>query len=168
MRIAGSTATQEFAHPNVARPTMRESLERSSAFHALSADRQRALAENMASVADYLAAPANPAAANALVHAVDFPNFVDGLIKSTFEAIVDASIQQMHEYAELIGSVANSVHRFATENSSGDEARDHLAEKFPDLDPPDSGRDNQGPAPGHRYLVASALASGIDKILKTA
>src|SRR5689334_1426813 len=45
----------------------------------------------------------------ATLNAIDFPGFVASLIQGTFQAIVDASIQQMEAYAELLKNVASSV-----------------------------------------------------------
>src|SRR5262249_51710066 len=56
-----------------------------------------------------------------------FPSFVASLIKGTFQAIVDASIQQMEAYAELLKNVATTVDRFMADNISDGMARDYLA-----------------------------------------
>ena len=68
----------------------------------------------------------------ALVQKVDFPNFVGGLIKNVFQAIVDSSIQQMQAYGELLANVAKTVDEFARDNISENNSRDWLAGKFPD------------------------------------
>jgi len=68
----------------------------------------------------------------ALVQKVDFPNFVSGLIKNVFQAIVDSSIQQMRAYGELLANVAKTVDEFARDNISENNARDWLAGKYPD------------------------------------
>lgn len=69
------------------------------------------------------------------VGAVDFPKFVGGLIQNVFQAIVDASIQQMEAYAELLKAVSQTVDQFAADNISMNNARDWLVQKFPeDLD----------------------------------
>jgi hypothetical protein len=67
-----------------------------------------------------------------LVKGVDFPGFVGGLIKGVFQAVVDASIQQMEAYAELVKNVAKSVDQFMKENVSENQARDYLVERYPD------------------------------------
>jgi hypothetical protein len=67
-----------------------------------------------------------------LVKAVDFPQFVSGLIKGVFQAIVESSIQQMRAYGELLANVAKSVDQFAQDNISENNARDWLAQRFPD------------------------------------
>ena len=74
------------------------------------------------------------------VGAVDFPKFVGGLIQNVFQAIVDASIQQMEAYAELLKAVSQTVDQFAADNISMNNARDWLVQKFPeDLDIDTSG-----------------------------
>src|SRR5262245_28371183 len=50
--------------------------------------------------------------ARATLNAIDFPSFVASLIQGTFKAIVDASIQQMEAYAELLKNVAKTVDQF--------------------------------------------------------
>ncbi len=66
------------------------------------------------------------------VGAVDFPKFVGGLIQNVFQAIVDASIQQMEAYAELLKAVAQTVDQFAADNISMANARDWLVQRFPE------------------------------------
>ncbi|MCW8880447.1 MAG: hypothetical protein OQJ89_15840, partial [Kangiellaceae bacterium] len=66
-----------------------------------------------------------------LIGAVDFPMFVGGLIENVFQAIVNASIQQMEAYAEMLKAVAQTVDQFAQENISLNNARDWLTNKFP-------------------------------------
>jgi hypothetical protein len=65
------------------------------------------------------------------IGSVDFPQFVGGLIQNVFQAIVDASIQQMNAYGELLKSVAQTVDEFAQDNISPNNARDWLVAKFP-------------------------------------
>ncbi len=67
-----------------------------------------------------------------LINSVDFPAFVGGLIQNVFQAIVNASIQQMQAYGELLKSVAQTVDQFAQDNISLDQARGWLSDKFPD------------------------------------
>jgi len=66
----------------------------------------------------------------ATLNAINFPEFVSSLIKGTFQAITDASIQQMEAYAELLKNVAMSLDDFMTDNISNDSARDYLADNF--------------------------------------
>ena len=67
-----------------------------------------------------------------LVQTVDFPRFVGGLIENVFQAIVDSSIQQMRAYGELLANVAKTVDQFAQDNITENNARDWLAQRFPD------------------------------------
>jgi hypothetical protein len=66
-----------------------------------------------------------------LVKKVDFPKFVSGLVKGVFNAVVDASIQQMQAYGELLSAVSKSVGEFAQDNISEGQARDHVASRYP-------------------------------------
>lgn len=78
------------------------------------------------------AATAGGAALADLVSKVDFPKFVAGLVDGVFNAIVNASIKQMEAYAELVKNVAKSVDEFMKDNVSENQARDYLADKYPD------------------------------------
>lgn len=64
--------------------------------------------------------------AEVLSDKMDFPKFVEDLIKGTFEALVDASNQQMEAYADLVQGTAESIDRYAAENIPDDEAREYL------------------------------------------
>jgi hypothetical protein len=66
----------------------------------------------------------------ATLNAIDFPQFVASLIQGTFKAIVDASIQQMTAYAELLKSVAQTVDRFMDDHITEGMAKDHLADEY--------------------------------------
>jgi hypothetical protein len=66
-----------------------------------------------------------------MVQTVDFPAFVGGLIQNVFQAVVDASIQQMRAFAELLSAAAKSVDQFASDHISDAQARDHIANRFP-------------------------------------
>jgi hypothetical protein len=72
-------------------------------------------------------------ATRATLGAIDFPSFVGSLIQGTFQAIVDASIQQMEAYAELLKNVARTVDQFMTDNVSDATARDYLADQHEDF-----------------------------------
>lgn len=67
--------------------------------------------------------------ARATLNAINFPEFVASLIQGTFQAIVDASIQQMEAYAELLKNVASTVDRFMQDNISDGVAKDYLADQ---------------------------------------
>jgi putative acetyltransferase len=68
-----------------------------------------------------------------LVSAVDFPAFVAGLIDGVFDAIVDATIQQLRAYADLLQNVARSVDQFMDDRVTEGQARDYLAAHYSDL-----------------------------------
>jgi hypothetical protein len=68
-----------------------------------------------------------------VVEAVNFPGFVAGLITGTFQAIVDATAQQLREYAELVANLSRSVDDFARDHVSADQVRAHLANKHREL-----------------------------------
>lgn len=82
---------------------------------------------------DFKAASVEQGATNFknFVGSVDFPAFVGGLIKNVFQAIVDASIQQMQAYAEMLKAVSQSVDQFASDNISLNNARDWVMDKYP-------------------------------------
>ncbi|MBR0692732.1 hypothetical protein [Bradyrhizobium lablabi] len=83
-----------------------------------------------------------------LIGSVDFASFVGGLIRNVFQAIVNASIQQMNAYGELLKSVAQTVDQFAQDNISTNNARDWLVDKFPDaIDIDEEGADEEGGQP---------------------
>jgi hypothetical protein len=88
------------------------------------------------------AAPAAPARRSAFeqfrdagdaASAVNFPGFVASLVTGTFQAIVDATVQQLREYAELVSSLSRSVDEFARDNVSPDQVRASLADKHKEL-----------------------------------
>lgn len=64
------------------------------------------------------------------IGSVDFPAFVGGLIQNVFQAIVNASIQQMNAYAQMLKSVAQTVDQFASDNITANNARDWLVDKY--------------------------------------
>ena len=68
--------------------------------------------------------------ARSTLNAIDFPSFVASLIQGTFQAIVDASIQQMEAYAELLKNAALTVDEFMADNVTDGTARDYLADRF--------------------------------------
>jgi carbon monoxide dehydrogenase subunit G len=62
---------------------------------------------------------------------VDFTSFVSGLINGTFRSIVDATAQQVREYADLVASISKSVDDFSRDNVSANQVRDYLAQRHP-------------------------------------
>jgi hypothetical protein len=67
-----------------------------------------------------------------MIQKVDFPQFVAGLIDGVFNAIVHSSIKQMEAYAELVKNVSKSADQYMKDNVSENNARDYLAERYPD------------------------------------
>lgn len=67
------------------------------------------------------------------LNAIAFPTFVADLIKGTFQAIVDASIQQMEAYGELLANVAKTVDEFMADNISDGQGKDWLANAYPQV-----------------------------------
>ena len=65
------------------------------------------------------------------LNAIAFPTFVADLIKGTFQAIVDATIQQMEAYGNLLANVAKTVDQFMADNISDNNARDYLVASHP-------------------------------------
>ncbi|MDJ0841578.1 MAG: hypothetical protein QNK37_34035 [Acidobacteriota bacterium] len=65
------------------------------------------------------------------LNSVAFPSFVADLIKGTFQAIVDSSVQQMEAYADLLANVAKTVDQFMVDNITDNNARDFLVQSFP-------------------------------------
>jgi hypothetical protein len=66
------------------------------------------------------------------LRAIAFPTFVADLIRSTFHAIVQASIEQMEAYGKLLANVSKTVDQFMADNITDDQARDWLAQAFPE------------------------------------
>jgi hypothetical protein len=66
------------------------------------------------------------------IQRVNFPEFVAGLIRGVFQAIVDASIQQMEAFAELVKNVSKSVDEYMKDNITPNQARDYLTGRYPD------------------------------------
>ncbi len=65
------------------------------------------------------------------LNAIAFPTFVADLIKGTFNAIIDASIQQMEAFGELLSNVAKTVDDFMQDNISDNASRDWIVGAFP-------------------------------------
>lgn len=91
------------------RAGVRHHLSRSPAYHALPGDRQNSLASDLSAISEARLADVEPASLAGLLAAVDFPAFVSDLVGGVFESIVDASIQQMKAYADLVRSTAESL-----------------------------------------------------------
>ena len=64
------------------------------------------------------------------LRAISFPEFVADLIRSTFRAIVDASIQQLEAIRALLGNVSGTVDEFEEQNITDSQAREWLAQQY--------------------------------------
>ena len=104
---------------------VRRALARSGEFRKLPAQRRTQIVEHMTRAGDDAA---HAMAERGLVDAVDFPQFVAGLIEGTFDAIVDASVRQMEAYTELLRNVAKSTDEFMRDNVS-DRGQDEAARR---------------------------------------
>lgn len=130
------------------RGPVRDLLASSPAFLSLERDQQKELYKNMLSLGAELAQQAvrgelpealadktkthgdmiketgmaGAQVAGATLRQVRFPEFVSGLIKGVFQAIVDSSIQQMQAYGDLLQTVTGTVESFAAKLSDGDAA----------------------------------------------
>lgn len=99
-------------------------------------------------------------AAATLLQQVDFPEFVGDLIQGTFNAIVNASIEQMKAYGKLVEQVAKTVDRFKEDNISDARAREWLTQRFAaqlELDPRGRLRWCGGPHVGAKGLASALL-----------
>jgi hypothetical protein len=66
-----------------------------------------------------------------LADEIGFGAFVAGLVHSTFSAIVDATIKQMEEFADLVRTLARNVEDFTRDNVTENQARDLLVQRHP-------------------------------------
>ena len=92
--------------------------------------------------------------------AISFPDFVADLIKGTFNAIVNSSIQQMEAYTQLLEDVAKTVDQFMADNITDNQARDWLVQPTrPTSGSPTASRGSRRPmAPTtHRRRLAESL-----------
>jgi hypothetical protein len=84
------------------------------------------------------------------LNAIAFPTFVADLIKGTFNAIVDASIQQMEAFGQLLANVAKTVDQFMGDNITDNQARDWMAAQYPEHFKVSVSRGGSGGARGRR------------------
>jgi len=66
------------------------------------------------------------------LRAIAFPTFVADLIKGTFNAITQSSIQQMEAYQKLLDNVGKSVDQFQNDNITDIQAAAWLQQAYPD------------------------------------
>ena len=128
------------AIPEVRRAVKRL-LESTAAFAALPPVERRRIARDTVKVASFMAQPHDLSRGCTralsgeqswwLLQDVDFPAFVGALVQGVFGAIVDASIEQMREYGELVKSVGKTVDAFARDRITDDTARRWLGLQYP-------------------------------------
>ena len=143
---------------------------------------RRQLSRNLGKVISFVGSAPARIRPGSLAAQVDFPTFVAGLIDGVFQAIVDASVQQMEAYADLVKDVARSIDAFAKDTISAERARDWLIRKYLELlddNGDDDNADNESKKkrrPPHRKhrlltrteqraLVAAVTLLGIDRLL---
>jgi hypothetical protein len=95
--------------------------------------------------------------AGQFMKAVNFVDFVGGLIQGVFSSIVDSSIRQMEAYSDMVGQVAKSLQQFRDDNVTENQGRDHMVEKYPDMF--EIGDDEWSETPGPRLV----LREGVDE-----
>ncbi|NEP48617.1 MAG: hypothetical protein F6K65_07185 [Moorea sp. SIO3C2] len=66
------------------------------------------------------------------VQELGFTEFTAGLINSTFDAIMGATIKQMEAYRELVANLAKTLAQFQAENVCDVHITDHLAQHYSD------------------------------------
>jgi hypothetical protein len=66
------------------------------------------------------------------LRAIAFPVFVADLINGTFDAIVTSNIRQMESFGKLLENVGRTVDDFMNSNITDNQARDWLAESYPE------------------------------------
>ena len=109
-------------------------LSRGKAFRRLTDAERQSVVSSLSRILDYwINAADREAVPDELLDAVDFPAFVSDLVRGVFQAIVDASIEQMEAYADLLESVTQSVDQFREDNATDDQAIDYLTTTFPDV-----------------------------------
>lgn len=145
--------------------------------------RRRQLSRDLGKVVAFVSGAPARSRQGELAAAADFPSFVAGLIDGVFQAIVQASIQQMEAYGDLLKGVARSADQFAKDNVSADRARDWLSRTYTQLSDdeddsddenhrgsgskrPPQGRKRRRLTPAEqRALVGAVTLLGIDRLL---
>ena len=96
--------------------------------------------------------------AGELLKAVNFTDFVSGLINGVFQSIADTSIRQMEAYQKMIAAVATSLHQFMDDHVDPAQGRDHMVDQFPDLF--EVGQDDFGDFPQERLKLREGVDEG--------
>lgn len=98
-------------------------------------EKQKAVATALTAGADFRPGAVNQVArvTQETLRAIAFPTFVADLVRGTFQAIVNTSIQQMEAFGELLENVSKTVDQFMADNISDNQARDWLTQRYPGL-----------------------------------
>jgi hypothetical protein len=104
------------------------------------------------------------AVAGLYLQAVNFPNFVSGLINGVFHAIVTSSIEQMEAYGKLVADVAKTLNQFRDENVTENEARDHLVSQYPDTFEISIDTGEDGAQPRVKMKDGADESAGVQKV----
>ncbi len=100
------------------RDEVRQILARSPAYRALPAEERGEFGASLGNAAEVLVEEE--------LGSQEEPRFITQLIRGTFQAVVDASIQQMREYGELLGQVAASPDSFVRRRPEHSSIREAL------------------------------------------
>jgi hypothetical protein len=130
-------------------------LREAPAFQSLAEGRRREVATDLAVIANFLAPEPGPPRAGkgsrtglgrksgptvaASARSVDLPDFVRALLSGTFQAVVDASVEQMEAYAELVAATARSVDQLRADADSRSEVATKLERALREVFPRERG-----------------------------
>jgi hypothetical protein len=98
--------------------------------------------------------PTTVTVAAELINDVDFPAFVSALVHGVFQAIVNASVQQMDAYAELLKEATKSIDAYIQD---GDDDDDLAAAPVT----------RRGARANRQELLATMVLMGINRIVVT-
>jgi hypothetical protein len=105
--------------------------------------------------------------AEQLVNAIEFPGFVAELMEGVFDAAVDASIEQMHAYAELIDNASKTLDEWTKSDGFEAQARDSVRHDADVADRPVAPAVGKRLATHRQRMLATMLLMGINRIVVT-
>jgi len=122
------------------RDEVRQILTRSPAYRALQTDERGELGASLETAAEALTGQELESLdKHGRLNTIDLREFIKELIGGTFQAVVDASLQQMRAYGELLAQVASSPDDFVRDRPGRTSIREALTEhlgKAPMPSPP--------------------------------
>jgi len=128
MPMRPSAGSQQQSTDGAVRASVHQVLASSPAYATLPVGQQRALARQMTKVASFIVAgphgdtiPTTATVAAELVNEVDLPAFVSALIQGVFQAVVNASIQQMDAYAALLKDATKALDAYLQDDDGDDD-----------------------------------------------